>query len=247
MDGPGFARFLGQAPRAGSCRPEHAGDLFLVFCCAQRVPAALAAFDAHVLGPAVAAAVRRSSAAERDEVAQRLRERLLLAGPGEQPKVSGYSGMGSLKAWVATVAARLVLDEARAAPRTEALDSAAEFSAPSGDPELEYLKVHYRQELKGAFQHVLERLERRDRSVLRLYYLEQVTTDAIGKIYGVHRMTVTRWLAAIRSSIAVETRRRLTEKLGLGRADVDSVVLGMKSDLNASIARLLRTGSTPGA
>ena len=98
---------------------EWGSDVELARACARADPAALAAFE-QVLGavrPAIASL--GASAAEIDEVLQRVRVQLLV---GDPPGIAGYAGRGELRAWVRVIAVRETVRLRKSAGRTEPLD-----------------------------------------------------------------------------------------------------------------------------
>ena len=111
-------RFVAHLARhlAADASPEalealHVGDLYLACACADGLPAAHTAFEAHIL-PEVDQAVARMklSPTALDEVRQRVRQRMLVAGPDTPPKLAAYPGTGPLAAWVRAAALWLALD-----------------------------------------------------------------------------------------------------------------------------------------
>jgi len=211
----------------------HAADLALAFGCAQGNRKALAAFE-RVLEAAV-------KGDDREELKQRLRERLLVAPRGEAPRITLYNGRGPLPAWTRTAAARITVDLHRgkgALGRVDP-DAAADQIAASGDLELDHLKRLYRRELGEALQTVLATLSTREANIFKLHFLDQVSAQAIGRMYSVHARTVQRWITLARERILAETRAILAAKLGLGNSQIQSLLRIARSDLDASLTRYL--------
>src|SRR5262249_11617020 len=126
----------------------HADDLYLACACAHGDPAALAAFERNFMADVDDYLHRRgSSPGVRDEVAQIVRTRLLVAGDGQPSKIASYNGRRPLKAWLRLTAGRVVIDlaRARARQRTASADVDAMATAAQ-DPELTYLRSRYRGE-----------------------------------------------------------------------------------------------------
>jgi RNA polymerase sigma-70 factor (ECF subfamily) len=224
----------------------HAADLYLACACARGEPRALACFDQHFL-----AAVGRSWGGRHrladfaDEVRQALRVRLLVAGDGGPPRIAGYSGRGPLVAWVSMAATRLGLDLRRRERPSAREEDELTLEARGDDPELEYLKTRYAAELNEALQTTLAALSARTANVLRLHYQESMTVDAIGTMYRVSGRTVQRWLAEARHTILGETRRLLSERLGLTDSRLDSLIGLVRSRLDISISQYLPRRSEP--
>jgi RNA polymerase sigma-70 factor (ECF subfamily) len=252
LDPLDFAAHLGarvpDAPDLAAAIAElHAADLYLACACARGEPRALACFDDQFL-----AAVGRSWGSRHrladfaDEVQQALRVRLLVGEGGAPPRIAGYSGRGPLAAWVRMAATRLGLDlrrRERAAAREDTDELTLE--ARGDDPELEYLKTRYAAELNEALQTTLAALSSRTANVLRLHYQEGMTVDAIGTMYRVSGRTVQRWLAEARRTILDETRRLLSERLGLTDSRLDSLIGLVRSRLDISISQYLVPRSEP--
>lgn len=226
----------------------HAADLYLACACAAGDPSAIGLFDQHVLpvvGRAWAAGHRLADFA--DEVRQSLRIRLLVGIDGP-PRIASYTGRGPLAAWVRVAATRLALD-LRRQKRPESggdEDEVASLRAPGPDPELEYLKTRYATELGEALRATLDALSSRTANVLRLHYQEGMTVDAIGTMYRVSGRTVQRWLAEARRTILGETRRLLSERLGLDDSRLESLIGLVRSRLDVSIYEHLRAPTGAG-
>jgi RNA polymerase sigma-70 factor (ECF subfamily) len=219
----------------------HAHELLLAFGCAIEHPVALQNFEQHVLPAALARAQRSATGVDRDELAQRVR-RQLLVGEAGPPRIASYAGIGSLIAWVGTTAVRCAVDLARGEHAAAPLEDELEIVSPEPDPELEYLKGHYAAEFRSAFRRVLAELEVRDRTVLRFYYLEGMSADAIGRMFHVHRLTVGRWVAQVRQRVFAETKAGLARRLEVGSEELDSVLRLIRSRMNVSLRQVLAGG-----
>ncbi len=108
------------------------------------------------------------------------------------------------------------------------------------DPEIAYLKEHYRDEFRAAFVFALGTLSERERNVLRQHHIDGLTIDQLGTLYQVHRATAARWVAAARMTLLDQTRGRLVAKLGVAADEVDSIIRLVRSQLDISIHQLLR-------
>lgn len=205
--------------------------------CARGDRAALDRFERDYLaGLPAALAHMKLPAALVDEVVQQTRVKLLT---GDPPPLVGYVGHGNLRGLVQVVATRFALDHLRAAGRLAPDDGTADLAAIDDDPELAYLKAHYRDAWKAAFTAAALALEPRDRNLLRLHHLSGVTLDALAAMYAVHRATAVRWLADARAKLLSGTRTRLASDLSVSDAELDSIIALIDSRLDASVARLL--------
>jgi len=240
-----LARHLAADASPEALEALHVGDLYLACACADGLPAAHAAFEARIL-PEVDLAVARMklSPTALDEVRQLVRQRMLVPGPDTPPKLAAYPGTGPLSSWVRAAALWLALDlqRQRATHDTPQEDSALSLLVdPGDDPELAYLKTTYRAEFNAAFAQALTRLAPRERNLLRLKYLDGLSIDQLGALYGIHRATAARWVVAAQQALLEGTRSLLTERLRLTGSQLDSVLRLISSQLDMNLSRLLRS------
>jgi RNA polymerase sigma-70 factor (ECF subfamily) len=240
VDPGAFARHLaslGEGDRPPSL--AHAGDLYLACACALGDPAGVRAFD-PILRETVARAVRRldPSPSFADDVAQELREKLLVARPAN---IGKYAGRATLRSWLTTSAVRTALNLRRrkddAATARQPLGSSAKGVYP--DAELEVLRARYRERFEDAVRAALESLPERDRALLRMHLAEGAGVDALAAALGVGRSTAHRWLAAARARLAEETRARLCAGLRITPSEYESLAALVRSDVDVSVVRLL--------
>jgi RNA polymerase sigma-70 factor (ECF subfamily) len=235
------ARLPADATLPSALGAVHAEDLYLACGCWHGDEAALSDFDQHMLMGLDRVLSRLSrEAAFVDEVRQALRTKLLVADGGP-PRIGDYSGRGSLQGWVRSAATRLALDAlGRQQPRVACNDDDYDARLATPDPELDYIKVRYRDDFKRAFRTALGTLPLEQRNALRLHHLDGLTLAQIAKLNNVHESTASRWLAAARAAVLEEIRRALSEQLGLHRDEVDSMMRLARSRLEISLHSLLR-------
>lgn len=231
----------GAASANGCTRPS---ELFLAAACLAGDPAALEHFDREYIAqiPQFVAKFRLARA-EVEDLQQVVRMRLL-AGP--RPSLATYTGLGSLEGWVRVVAVRVALDlRAGSTPAQEALDDGALMrlapDAPSApDPSIAtILDERHRPAVREALNTALLGLSNRDRTVLRMYVVDDVSLDAIAIVYRVHRATVARWLVSIRGDLLKAIRRRLKVDLGASHSSVVSLMRALQFDIQLSLSRIL--------
>ncbi len=217
-------------------------ELYLACACARGNRAALAAFDARYLDVvAVALAPMGLPAATVDDVRQQVREKLLVADGDRPPRIGDYAGQGKLRGLVQVVAVRTALSRIRKGKRERPADADALMAIPSPehDPELQVLKATYRAEFATAFEAAVAALASRDRNILRLHLIDGLTVEQVGDVYSVHRATVTRWLAKVRSQLLSDTRKRMRTALRIDGDELDSVMKLIQSRLDVSVQRML--------
>jgi RNA polymerase sigma-70 factor, ECF subfamily len=218
-------------------------ELWLAAGCGQGLAPALERFDREYLGGLERALGHMKLDADRvAEVRQRVREKLLMPEAGTT-KLEQYAGRGQLASLVGVVAVRAALDLMRAAGRThdvpDAGDAAAALVDEHGSPELAAIKAQHADAFKAAFEAAVEALDPGDRGLLRLHLMDHLGIDAIAALHGVHRSTAARWLQGIRDALGSDVRRRLRERLGRGRGDIDSLLRAVDSQLDLSFSRIL--------
>lgn len=218
-------------------RSARAGELALCWACARGDAAALAAFDASYTATLSRAAAKARSVDAAD-VLQLLRERLFV---GESPRILGYAGQGSLAGWLQVTATRLVLDlERKKTERPLAQEPSEPRAVPAPeDPEAEYLRRLYGQEFRAAFEAATAALTPDERNTLRYYYLQGLGIDQLAAARGVHRATAARQVQRAREALSAALRERLSQKLRVGGAELESVLRVLGSDLHVSVRRVL--------
>lgn len=248
-DGAAFARFVGElaAREAVPLESLRGGDLWLAFHAGQGIGPAVAALDAACfsdLGSVLRA--RRAEPAQVDEVVQRLRHRLLVAEPGERTRILTYAGRGDLRAWVRVAAVRDWLNMKRETPRHEASvdPEDALVNEASSDLELELLKGKYRDLFRRVFLEAVDALAPSTRLLLKLHYLDRLSMDEVGKVLGVHRLTVLRRLERARQELSEGTKERLESELRLTPPDVESLLRLIQSRLDVSLQQALASNQT---
>jgi RNA polymerase sigma-70 factor (ECF subfamily) len=173
------------------------------------------------------------------EVRDNLRERLL---DPEQPRLARYEGTGPLLGWLRVVAIRVALDIKRSqyvTPATIDSDIVECLADSAGDPEVMAIKTEYRAAFERALTAAVAQLTARQRAVLRLYLLGQMNIDEIGKIYGVHRATVARWISTAQTAVLDAARAYLCKHHRLTTTELHSLARMLRSELHISLDRLL--------
>jgi RNA polymerase sigma-70 factor (ECF subfamily) len=249
VDDAVFARHLGRCAVGSADAPPpdledlQIEDLFLACACLERVPGAAEAFDARCaerLRRALASSVKADDA--RAEVAQRVREAVLVGNVDAPAKIANYSGQGPLDRWVAIVAQRMAITLARSETASRrAHERATLEAAVSGQqqPEISYIKEQYKDQFERAFAEALTALSERDRLLMRLHLVSGMSVESIGKMYNVSQSTASRWLASARETVAAEVERLLRDRLQLARSEMASLAGLVASRLDLSISRIL--------
>jgi RNA polymerase sigma-70 factor, ECF subfamily len=229
IDPDAFAKAL--AARELTTESAHAADVALVLALAANDAAALARFEREVLaeirGPL--ARVAGGSADLVDEGLQRAREKLLVGTP---PRILEYRGRGSLAAWVQILAIREVLMLNRRDRRNMPPLEDTMLAAVETDPVLAITKSAYRDAFATIFRASFAELEPRQRALLRLTFAEGAGTEKLAAMYGVHRVTMFRWLADARAALLDRVRKGVQTRIGINPAEIDSLIRAVASSLD---------------
>jgi len=250
VSGEAFVRHVSTLLDATSPRPDvsslHVADLLVACGCVAGDQRAIAAFEAECIARVpVFLRSMRLAVSTIDEVKQLLRAKLLIPGSdGAPPRIVLYSGRGRLASWVRVAATRTALDllEREAA-------HALPVEAPlvgGGNPELDYLRLRYRAEFEKAVRDAVASLPGRQRSLLRMHYVDGLNGEQLGAVYDVNRSTVSRWLAAANADLLERVRSTLSKSVRLTDSEIDSLGHLLVSHLALSAGSLLGR-SSPGA
>jgi RNA polymerase sigma-70 factor (ECF subfamily) len=234
--GDAYATHLGERASSGAGLAKlHTSDLFLAQACLDSQPEALTAFEAAFLAQLEPRLRRYHPSPEfADEVRQILRERFFVWVRDRPPRIAGYSGRGSLAAWVRVAAVRVALRLSE-----QQNDNKSEAEALLGpDPELDYLRSRYRTVFAKAVADALADLDAAERNLLRLHFVEGLTIDGLAPIYQIHRTTAARRLAEARERLMAATRARLQAALGIGGRELDSLLALVRSWVEIKLSSL---------
>jgi RNA polymerase sigma-70 factor (ECF subfamily) len=233
-----FAEYL--AARGGG--GEHVADLYLACAVGRDDAAAIAAFESKLLGRVgqFIGHLGRSPEFVR-EVTQLLRIKLLVGLDGAA-KLGQYAGRGPLDSWVCAAALRTAYDLLRERPSDAAGDDRSfDVLAASDDVELQLLRARHHDEFRQALRAAMAGVAPRERTLLRLYFLDQVTAARIGQMYAVHETTALRWIARARDGIVERMRAALRERLHLPDAEFGELMALLRSRIDITVRDLLRT------
>ena len=217
------------------------GDVALAWAAARGDAAAVAAFEEQTM-PAVDPALARLdlAAVAVDETKQALRQHLLV-GDARPPALLSYAGRGPLRAWVKVAATRMALKALQRGKREVPVEERVLGAMPleTEDPELHYLKEHYRDAFKAAVREAIAALDARQTNLICQHYLDGLTTHQLGALYRVNQSTAARWLERARQAILDTTRRGLMERLQVDRGEYESIMRLLHSHLDVTLRSFL--------
>jgi RNA polymerase sigma-70 factor, ECF subfamily len=220
----------------GEGEPAFLVDLVLAQACLAGDTLAIRHFDREMLARVDGVLARlRMTAADADDLKQELRAKLLL---GDGAKLSQFQGTGPLVQWVASVAGREALGLLRKRKLVDPLGD-DDLLDTADDPQLNVLKERHSSDFKRAFQAAVAELPARDRGVLRAMIIDDRSINEIAAVYGIHRVTASRWVSEIRHALLSGTRAHLRRQLALDESSLDSAIRLIDTNLEVSLHRLL--------
>jgi RNA polymerase sigma-70 factor (ECF subfamily) len=234
-----FTAYLEQIGALPEAVETYGADLALACACASGDEDALSIFERLHISLIPFHVTRLQLSAESiEELQQLIRVKLFTGSP---PRILRYSGKGPLGAWLRILSIRLAIDELKAQPRESQLDAKTleSFVVGTTGAEDRAVKIIWQPRLREAIEASLAELPTREKTVLRLHYIEGLNIEAIGTMYQVHRATVARWLLAIRASVLDKIRERLSITLPSTTSEIRSGFAELESELHVSISRVL--------
>ncbi len=248
LDDRTFVRHLARALGTDEATPASISalaieDLYLACACLAGVPEAAVLFSARHGATIRGAIIRSGAGSDAGEAEQQLLKGLLVGSIGSPPKIGSYAGKAPLDRWLGVAAQRAALmwlREYRARARAQEAAGSEPAAMNAVSPESIYAKERYRIEFEQALSEALDRLEERERALLRLHVVNAVSVEKIGKMFGVSQPTASRWLAAARETLLEDIKTTLRNRLGVSSAEAASLAGMVASRLDMSLSTLLK-------
>ena len=226
----------------GTSRAElerHGADLYLALACGMADPNAVRILEGRFL-PAVNEQLSRSGFDEptRKDVFQQMMMHLC-AGP--RPRILTYAGRAALSSWLRVTAMRFALNMRASASNgaQRRPDLVDRLLTEDASPERHLAAEKARPLFQSALEEAIRSIADRDRTLLRLCFVDGLTVDAIGSMYGVHRATAARWIADIRRRVLRHVRSLLADEPGVHASEFDSLARLVRSELHLTLKRVL--------
>jgi RNA polymerase sigma-70 factor (ECF subfamily) len=219
----------------------HIVDLWLAAACIEGDRRAIDIFVAGYLRPLVFGGDGASD--RRDELQQALEERLLVGGP-EGPRLAAYSARGSLRGWLRVVIARFARDRACKKDNADS-DPLPPSLVDRIDLELDFLRRRDHGVFKEAFSQAAAELSAQQRTLLRLHFIDGLSSRRLGRLFGAHHGTVARWVRDAREQLASRTEDILRIQCGLDAGGIHSLLRDVQSGFPWSLGRLLAGSGKP--
>ena len=234
-----FANMVGEAAITAESLRQWGGDVYLACAAGAGDRAAVRAIEDRFIARLPARIRRLGAAGEKvGDILQTVRERLF---SGAVPRIRAYNGACPLEQWIKVVAIRTAIDLHRTDKSIPRVEGAwLETIAPANDDASALIaKVEYKREMEAAIRELVPQLSARDRAVLRLHVVEGVSIEKIAASYGVHRVTVARWVWTAGETLLDALRARFREKFGIVPGEFDSLARLARSQLSIDLPALL--------
>lgn len=216
-------------------------DLYLACACLEGVRGAARAFEtayAKVIHRAVSRIV--AAGGDREDAAQRVRQHLLVGGPGGEPALAKYFGRVPLAKWIPVVAIRIAISLYRSESAERKLRDKAAAEAIGASPEDLLMRAELRRAVEPAVADALDQLEQRDRLILRLYLVGGMSTHQIGTSLGLSHQAISKRIAKAREDLLDKIRGTVAGQLNIAEDEFSSLMRVVASQLDVNISRLLR-------
>ena len=219
---------------------RHGEDLYLALACGKADPEGVRILQDRFFPTLDEFLVRSGFGGPlRQDVFQQL---LLHLCAGEEPRILTYAGRAALSSWlrVATYRFAIYLGQSSELQSNRETDvTLNQLVSSDVNPEIQGAINKAKPLFQAALQKVMDDLSDGDRTLLRLCYLDGLTIDGIGTLYGVHRATAARWICDIRNNILKTVKSTLVEDFGLHASEFESLAFLVHSELHLSLKRVL--------
>lgn len=237
-----LARRLGAGASPEQLARVRADHVHLAIACAAGDVLAIRRFEAELLDEVDATAGRlRARPDQADDIRGQVRRILFVSEPERPAALCEYSGRGDLRSYLRVITTRELVRAIHKGRREVGVtdDAFLDMLSPASDPELGYMRERYRADVDAAMRAALAALADQPRALLRYSVVDGWSVDRIGALYGVHRATAARRIAAARAELGAAIRAQLAARLAISVDEVDSIVRLVQSRVDVSLERLL--------
>lgn len=235
-----LVRRLSGAIEPAKLRAICTADVYLAIAALDGDPVAIQHLERELLAEIAHAARKlRASEDQAAEVGGHIRRILFTVEPGRSAGLAEYKGQGNLRGYVRVIASRELIRSINRGRKEQPIEPLLNKLDISHAPELSLLKSRYGVAIAESLHAAIEALDERSRTLLRYTMVSGWTVNRIGKLYGVHGATASRWIAAAREALANRVREQVAQRLAIATDEVDSIVRLVQSQVDISLARIL--------
>jgi RNA polymerase sigma-70 factor, ECF subfamily len=219
---------------------RHGAELLLALACGKSDEVAVEVLE-RCFFPALDEYLTRSGFTDtlRRDVFQQL---LLHLCTGKSPRLLTYAGRAALSTWLRVATYRFALnlrhhEHLQLTPDANVMLN--RLISSQVDLETQATIERARPLFQSALHKAMAELADRERTLLRLSFLDGLSIDAIGGMYGVHRATAARWISEIRAKILKGVQSMLVKDFGLRASEFQSLAFLVQRELHLSLERVL--------
>jgi len=232
-----------QARLAGAPElPAHVVDLFVTVAASLGDAAAIDWLHKKIIAITPSAIRRIVPASEVDEVAQRVSIKLLV-GSDATARITSYAARGPIEGWLRAVILRdaLTMRRRSAVEPEVVVDEHAWLELPMLGTDAAVLGTWRRiaPEFREVFETAIAELPTRLRLALRQHFIDGLSADELGHMYGVHRITAYRWIAEAKVRVLDRIRQELADRLAVSPTEIDSLIRSVRSKFSITVERVV--------
>jgi RNA polymerase sigma-70 factor len=160
-------------------------------------------------------------------------------------KIAQYHGMGSLEGWIKVVIHRLAIDRFRVQNKNVALEDlqaepASTVKSRQADAAVQSLETQKALKMvSGSLTKALAKLTHKDKLVLKLYYLRNVSLKEIGRLLEVHESTASRLLDRLKTQLLKSVAKNLHDEFKVKKNEVAHVIELAQDHLELDLKEIL--------
>lgn len=215
-------------------------DVYLAIACLDGDDRAAEQLERDCLAEADQAARKlRATADQAAELRGHLRSVLFTSDGQRKAGLAEYTGRGNLRGYVRVIATRELIRQINRGRKEQPIEPILDRLEVATAPELSLLRAKHGADIAAAVRAALAGLDERERALLRYSVVDGWTVDQVGELYGVHRATAARWIAAARDVLGTRIRAEVAARLAIDEREVDSLIDLVRSRIDVSLERVL--------
>ncbi len=215
-------------------------DVYLAIACLDGNDKAAARLERDYFVEAdIAARKLRATDDQAAEMRGHLRKILFTTDPDRRAALAEFTGRGDLRGYLKVISTRELIRVINRGRKEQPIEPMLDRLEVDRAPELSMLRARHGADIAAAMRDALGKLPERERALLRYSLVDGWSIDQIGELYGVHRATAARWVAAARDQLGDHIRAEVAARLAISKTDVDSLIDVVRSRIDVSLERIL--------
>jgi RNA polymerase sigma-70 factor (ECF subfamily) len=233
-------RRLGTELAAEQVRASCTDDVYLAIACIDGDAHAAERLERdYFVEVDIAARKLRATDDQAAEMRGHLRRILFTADAERRAGLAEFTGRGDLRGYLKVIATRELIRVINRGRKELPIEPVLDRLEVDRAPELSLLRARHGADIAAAMRDALGKLPERERALLRYSLVDGMSIDQIGELYGVHRATAARWIAAARDLLGDGIRGEVAARLAIDKRDVDSLIDVVRSRIDVSLERIL--------